>query len=218
MYRNAQATYRTDGARHRTTRQSVQAVYGSDRISLIGFEDRGRVIQSLARVHDANLQANVLELHNRVAGSSTNIADGLRLGVEVLARTRPGILRRAWVLTDGYPNRDNEHIYAWVDQARQAHININTIGFGDSYDEALLRRISASTHNGRFVSVRNLRQLTDALGVRPGQPRHHRAEHTAYVIDLSGSMVLGHMEGRPKIQVVQDAMIQLLNYKMKCFA
>ena len=200
-----------------TAPRPVAKVYGGDRISLIGFHDQGFVLHAAARLHQASLQRAILALHERVAGSGTNLSDGLRQGVEVLAATPPGMLRRAWLLTDGYPNRDTEHLYYWVEQARRAHINLNTIGFGDSYDEALLRRISQSTHNGRFVSVQSLRELTDALGVRPGRPRNHRAEHTAYLIDLSGSMV-GAMQGRRKIAVVQDALIQLLNYKMKCFA
>lgn len=200
-----------------TVPRSAGKVYGSDRISLVGFHDQGFVLQARARLHDGQLQRTILALHERVAGSGTNLSDGLRCGVEVLATTPPGILRRAWLLTDGYPNRDTGQIDYWVEQACRAHINLNTIGFGDHYDEALLRRMSQNTHNGRFVSVQNLRELTDALGVRPGQPRHHRAEHTAYLIDLSGSMV-GAMQERRKIAVVQDALIQLLNYKMKCFA
>jgi Mg-chelatase subunit ChlD len=200
-----------------TAPRPTACVYGSDRISLIGFHDQGFVLHASARLHQASLQSAILALHERVAGSGTNLTDGLRQGVEVLAATPPGILRRAWLLTDGYPNRDTEHLYSWVEQACQTHINLNTIGFGDSYDEALLRRMSQSTHRGRFVSVQNLRELTDALGVRPGHPHRHRAEHTAYLIDLSGSM-FGTMQGRRKIEVVQDALIQLLNYKMKCFA
>lgn len=193
-------------------------IYGSDRISLIGFHDCGIVLQRYARLHDARLQSTILDLHQRVDGGTTNLTDGLRHGVEVLSRSHPGLLRRLWLLTDGYPNRETNGAYELAGAAHRAHININTIGFGDHYDEALLRRISGLTHNGRFVSVKNLRTLTDALGVNRAPARRHRAEHTAYVIDLSGSMVLGQMQGRAKIEVVQEALLQLLNYKLHCFA
>jgi Mg-chelatase subunit ChlD len=198
-------------------RPAPSKCYGSDYISLIGFHDQGFVLQCAARLQEARLQRSILALHERVAGTSTNLSDGLRQGIAVLSRSHPGLLRRLWLLTDGYPNRETERIYELVDAACAAHININTIGFGDRYDEALLRRISQATHNGRFVSVQNLRALTDALGVGQRPPRRHRAEHTAYAIDLSGSMVLGQMQGRTKIAVVQDALVQLLHYKRQCF-
>jgi hypothetical protein len=64
--------------------------------------------------------------------------------------------------------------------------------------------------------VQNLREFTDALGVRPTRHTRHRAEQCANLFGLSGSMVES-MQGRRKIEVVQDALIQLLNYTMKCF-
>jgi Mg-chelatase subunit ChlD len=205
----------------RCQRPPARPVYGHDRVGLVGFHDRGFVIARPAGVHDARLQQRVLDLGKRVDGVFTNITDGLRKGIELLEQTPPGILRRAWLLTDGYPNRESDTIDQVVEAARQAYINVNTIGFGDHYDEALLRRISSTTHNGKFVSVKSLRQLTDALGAGgrvPARERRHRAECTVLIIDLSGSMMTDHMEGRRKIEVVQDAIIQLLNYKMKCFS
>lgn len=193
-------------------------VYGNDRISLIGFHDQGFVIRSRAKLHDGRLQSAILDLHRRVGGSSTNLTDGLRHAVEVLRKTPSGILRRVWLLTDGYPNRQQEHLWRRVAEAREARINVNCIGFGDRFDAALLQRISQATHRGHFVSVQSLRALTDALATGPARGGPHRAEHTVYAIDLSGSMVLEQMQGRAKIAVVQDALIQLLHHKMKCFA
>lgn len=110
-----------------------------------------------------------------------------------------------------------------IAQAREAYINIMTIGFGDpsAYDENLLRRISDATHRGAFVPVQSLRQLTDALiASDTGTNRkrhHHRAETTILCLDCSGSM-LGPMEGRRKIDVVEEAVLSLLLYKQRCFS
>jgi hypothetical protein len=125
-------------------------------------------------------------------------------------------------LSDGYPNRETDQILSVVAEARAAWVNINCIGFGDQYDEALLRRISEATHNGHFIPVRTLRQLSSALVAGPNgngrEARHlHRAEVTILSLDLSGSMVMP-MEERRKIDVVEEAVLHLLHFKQKCFS
>jgi hypothetical protein len=106
--------------------------------------------------------------------------------------------------------------------AQAAWTNINTIGFGDRFDETLLRRIAGSTHNGKFVSVQSLRQLTDALVIAengPGHNRHHhRRETTVFAIDLSGSMTHPMEGNKTRIAVVEEALLHLLKYKQACFA
>jgi Mg-chelatase subunit ChlD len=137
-------------------------------------------------------------------------------------KTPPGILRRIWLLSDGYPNREEGRIAKVLANARQQRVNINTIGFGDTYDEHLLRQISSSTHNGKFVPVRTMQELTEAL-MKSGQNGHgrrkrrHQAETTIVAIDLSASMT-DPMDGRTKIQVVQQVLLQLLLYKQRCYA
>ncbi|HEY6945393.1 MAG TPA: hypothetical protein VI431_09670, partial [Candidatus Acidoferrum sp.] len=63
--------------------------------------------------------------------------------------------------------------------------------------------------------------LTDALvSTADGQPatyHRHRAETTVIAVDLSGSMT-SPMEGRRKIEVVEQALMQLLLYKQRCFS
>lgn len=199
-----------------------RTVYAPDRIGMVGFHDQGFIIAKPAVPHTARLQERSQRLHERVAGSGTNLTDGLRLAVAMLQQSPPGILRRIWLLTDGYPNRETSGIMPAVKAARQAYINLNTIAFGDQCDEALLRRMSAATHNGKFVSVHTLRELTNALVVSANghngpQRHHHRAETTILAIDLSGSM-LGPMDGKSKVAVIEEAVLHLLHYKQQCFS
>ena len=201
-------------------------IYGADRIGLCGFHDRGFVIAKPAEAHSAWLQERSQQLHTRMDGRGTNLTDGLRKAIELLQRTPKGVLRRIWLLTDGCPNQERDALMSVVAQARRAYININTIGFGDThgdtYDEALLRQISAATHNGKFVPVSTLRQLTDTLVLgsngKSGQNRHrHRSETSVLAIDLSPSMNLP-MGGKSRIQVVEEAALHLLHYKQQCFS
>jgi Mg-chelatase subunit ChlD len=199
-----------------------KVIMGADRIGLVGFNDNGFVMAKPAEAYCHWLQERTTKLHERISGSSTNITDGLRKSIEMLQKTPPGILRRIWLLTDGYPNLETDQIYCVVDEARQAYININTIGFGDRYDEALLRRISGATHNGKFIPVASLRELTDALVKAGGNHNqshrhHHRAECAVIAIDLSGSMTES-MGGKRKIDIVEEAILHLLHYKQQCFS
>ena len=199
---------------------------GPDKIGLVGFNDKGFVISEPAKAHEHTLQEKSQTLHQFVAGV-TNMTDGLRKGVEMCEWSPRFALRRIWLLSDGYPNREIAGLMAMVEQAKNSYININTIGFGDTYDEALLRQIADSTHNGKFVPVNSLRELTNALVAygnngknrNGGNGNHHRRrmETTAMVIDLSGSMRAA-MDGKTKVKVVEEAILHLLHYKQQLFS
>jgi Mg-chelatase subunit ChlD len=201
---------------------------GPDKIGILGFNDKGFVISEPANAHEHTLQEQSQTLHKFVTGM-TNMTDGLRKGVEMCERSPWGALRRIWLLSDGYPNKETDGFWEMVERAKNSYININTIGFGDTYDEALLRRIAASTHNGKFVPVNSLRELTNALvgysnngkNKNGGNGNHRmgmrRMETTVLVIDLSGSM-RDSMNGKTKVAVVEEAILHLLHYKQQLFS
>lgn len=198
----------------------VPRVYGPDQIGIVGFSDRGFALAPPADAFAPSLLECSQKLHEHVGGL-TNIADGLRQAIGQLEEVRPGVFRRIWLLSDGYPNVEVSKIDQEVQRAQGAGIRICTIGFGDRYDEALLRRISEATR-GRFVAVHTLRQLTEVLVRASGQDvgrnrRRHPAETTILVIDLSGSMA-EPMEGKTKVAVVEEAVLQLLYYKQRCWS
>lgn len=191
-----------------------------DVIGLCGFHGQGFMISRPRQPHDATLLQACQTLHSRVSGFGTNISAGLQQGIDLLKPTPRNRLRRLWLLSDGYPNIDTSSILPLASQAKANYININTIGFGNDFDEALLRRISGATHNGKFISVQTLQQLNDALvqGSK-GRTRNHnyRPETTIFSIDLSPSMY-ERMGDKTKIQVVEEALIHLLNFKQHCFS
>lgn len=199
-------------------------IYAPDRIGLVGFHETAWIIAVPAEPHAAWLQMRTRELKSKANGKGTNITDAIRKGTEMLAGTPNGILRRLWLLTDGESNREESKLWDVVAAARDAYININTIGFGDKFDRTTLQRIAASTHNGKFIAVSSLRQLTDAL-IAHSRPHgglnkirhHHRAETTVVCIDLSASMT-EPMDGKMKIEVVQEALDRLILYKQQVFS
>jgi len=197
----------------------VRKVYGPDRIGIVGFERRAFVIARPADPYAHWLQTRIKTLPQRL-GSTTNLTAGIRQSVDLLKKTPEGALRRIWLLSDGAPNEETGGIASAVEAAKRARCNINCIGFGPgAYDEKLLRSISKSTHNGKFVAVNALRKLTDTLiaGAGNGHRNHrHRQEYTVITIDMSASMG-SPMEGKTRIEVVREAVLRLLAYKQQNF-
>jgi len=197
---------------------------GPDKICLVGFNDKGFVITEPAYAHSHTLVEKSQTLNEFVTGV-TNMTDGLLKGIEMCTHSPRGALRRIWLLSDGYPNRETDGLMEMVERAKNSYININTIGFGDTYDETLLRQIASATHNGKFVPVNSLRELTNALVAYGGNGKkrnsrngnHRRMETTVMVIDLSGSM-RDAMDGKTKVKVVEEAILHLLHYKQQLFS
>jgi len=216
------STKRQSSPRNKPHTQFIGQGPQEDLIGLVGFHDRGFVMAKPTSAFSPWLQNRTANLHEKIAGSGTNITDGLRVALQLVTKAPRGMHRRIWLLSDGYPNRDTDNLYRVVADARAAWTNINTIGFGDRFDEDLLRRIARSTHKGKFVSVQSLRQLTDALVIAEnGSNRnrhHHRREMTIFAIDLSGSMTEGMEGNKTRISVVEEALLHLLKYKQACFA
>lgn len=202
-------------------------MFGEDLLGFVGFHGAAFVIAKPASAHAPWLTQRSQILHDRIGGGGTNITAGLRQSLALLRFTPPGVQRRIWLLSDGEANVETgAPLWAVVEEARRAYVNINTIGFGDKFDEATLHKISSATHSGKFVSVRTLRELTNAFGVvfhsANGHNDHrryhrHRAETTILAIDLSASMQES-MEGRPKVSVVEEAVLELIKFKQRVFS
>lgn len=201
--------------------RTVPKKFGSDYIGLIGFKERAQIIAVPATPHSHWLQTRISQLRNWADGDGTNLTDGLRLATEMHRKTPKGALKRVWLLTDGLANRERFGVLDAADDAARQRININTIAFGEGgdTDADLLKKISNATHNGKFFRIAALRELTAALMTNGGRtkPGRHRSETTIFAIDLSASMN-GAMEGRTKIEVVQEALLHLLHWKQRVFA
>ena len=208
----------------KTSRTISTKVYGSDKVGLVGFGENAWIIALPAEPHAAWLQARTRDLKFKADGKGTNLTAAIRVGTEMLKKTPKGILRRMWLLTDGEANRETHRLKDAVRDARAAYVNINCIGFGDSFDSEQLKDISSATHNGKVFEISTLRELTNVLiaNAKPQsslnkQHHHHRAETTVFCIDLSASMQES-MDGKRKIEIVQEALDRLLLYKQQVFA
>jgi Mg-chelatase subunit ChlD len=197
-----------------------QGIQCPDMLSLIGFNDDAQLLSPFVSAFDAKFVNATQGLPAAVGGGSTNITAGLRLANNLLSRMPKGLRRRIWLLSDGGGNHPEDlrgGITSEVERARQQFTNVNCIGFGDpgQFNKELLTRISNATHNGKYFEATTISALGATLRRAAGPRQHvnHRGEATAFVIDCSGSMVLFKMGERRRIDVVRDAMVDLIRYK-----
>lgn len=200
------------------------AIRCADLLALAIFGERAVMLSTFVSAYDARLAGAIRDLPNALcsAGTCTNLTAGLRIANDLLASVPQGLLRQAWILSDGIDNVETEAVPAQVRRAHSLRINLNTIGFGDprNLDPDRLRAVAVGTHRGRFVPVETALALdralaTDGSGAR--KHRSHRGAATVFVIDASGSM-RDPMGNASKIEVVRDALHQLLVYKQRMWS
>lgn len=190
-----------------------------DLIGIVGFATTSSLLAEPSIASAQPLIGAIQQLHKR-GGGGTNIAAGLRSAGRVLRNAPKGFRKRVWLLSDGEATDEQGTIVPTAQSLRSEFVNINTIGFGNSFDRRTLELISATTHNGRFFQVTDIAALTAAL--MSAAPRNHHSvaskpEVTIFCIDLSGSMS-EPMGNTTKIATVEAALLSLLDYKRRMFS
>lgn len=128
-----------------TVREAAQRLIDrlslGDRISIIGFDHKAKVLlpnQELDNPASVKLQINQLK-----ARGGTAIDEGIRLGIEELAKAKQGTISQAFLLTDGENEHgDNDRCLQLAKLAADYNLTINTLGFGDSWNQDILESIA----------------------------------------------------------------------------
>ncbi len=118
----------------------VRGLRADDRVTIVAFDDRIEVIQSLVEVTDrAALAQRIKSIDAR---GSTNLFGGWEEGVKQLAPfTRKDRIARVILLSDGQANQgllDEPEIFAQVAKAAGAGITTSTVGLGHGFNESLM--------------------------------------------------------------------------------
>lgn len=115
-----------------------------DVVSVVAFDDG---VLTIAEPSTGAEQATLTAQIDRIAdGGSTNLSGGWLRGRELVARAkRDGAVNRVLLLTDGQANAgitDPALLCGLASGAKSEGITTSTIGFGEGYDEVLLRRMA----------------------------------------------------------------------------
>jgi Ca-activated chloride channel family protein len=119
----------------------VDRLSPGDHISIVAFDHKAKVLvpnqvlDSSARI---KLQVNQLK-----AGGGTAIDEGLRLGIEELAKAKKDTVSQAFLLTDGENEHgDNDRCLKLAKLAADYNLTLNTLGFGDAWNQDVLEKIA----------------------------------------------------------------------------
>jgi hypothetical protein len=121
----------------------------NDRMCVVAYSTIARVVVELVTMDEGNKQSALAGIEGLRAGGQTNIADGLREGLDVLRAHKPRGITAILLLTDGQPNvlPPSGHVtmlqrYA---EKHQFVVPIHTFGFGYKAESGLLVEIAEHT-------------------------------------------------------------------------
>jgi Ca-activated chloride channel family protein len=121
--------------------QLVDRLNPGDRLSVVVFDHRAKVLipnQVIEEPEKIKKQINRL-----AADGGTAIDEGLRLGIEELAKGKKETISQAFLLTDGENEHgDNNRCLKFAQLAASYNLTLNTLGFGDNWNQDILEKIA----------------------------------------------------------------------------
>ena len=128
-----------------TVKQAAQRLIDrlspDDRLSVVAFDHRARVLVSNQTVENPD---RIKQQINRLsADGGTAIDEGLRLGIEELAKGKKETISQVFLLTDGENEHgDNNRCLKLAQLAAGYNLTLNTLGFGNHWNQDVLEQIS----------------------------------------------------------------------------
>lgn len=129
----------------------VESLSPGDRISIVAFDHKAKVIIPNQVIEDPSTVK--LELNRLKASGGTAIDEGMKLGIEELAKGKRDTISQAFLLTDGENEHgDNDRCLKFAQLAASYNITLNTLGFGDHWNQDVLENI-ADQANGTLSYI-----------------------------------------------------------------
>ncbi|MGF1676727.1 MAG: VWA domain-containing protein [Rivularia sp. (in: cyanobacteria)] len=119
----------------------VDRLKNGDRLSIIVFDHRAKVLVPNQVIED---REGIKQKINRLsADGGTSIDEGLRLGIEELAKGKKEAISQAFLLTDGENEHgDNNRCLKFAQLAVDYSLTLNSLGFGDNWNQDILEQIA----------------------------------------------------------------------------
>ena len=140
-----------------TVRTAAQRIIDNlspkDRISIISFDHEAQVVvpNQLATNPDTIKQA----IEGIRAGGGTAIDEGLKLGIEEVAKGKTGTVSQIFLLTDGENEHgSNDRCLKLAQLAVSYSFTVSTLGFGHHWNQDVLEQLSDGG-NGSLAYIQN---------------------------------------------------------------
>ncbi len=140
----------------------VEKLSQGDRLSVVVFDHRAKVLVSNQVIDNpANIKRQIAQLK---ADGGTAIDEGLKLGIEEMAKGKREAISQAFLLTDGENEHgDNNRCLKLAELAASYNLTVNTLGFGDRWNQDILERI-ADAGGGTLSHVAKPEQVIEEFG------------------------------------------------------
>lgn len=137
----------------------VDSMKEGDALSIVTFGSRPNAVVSAKRIDDESRAAAKKAIAGIVADGTTDMAGGIRVGLEQLKEhMKPDGINRIVLVGDGVPN-DPASATAFADQARAQRVPITSLGLGPEFDETLMASI-AQRSGGTFHFIDDPAKVT----------------------------------------------------------
>jgi Ca-activated chloride channel family protein len=112
-----------------------------DRLSVVGFDHKARVVVPSQPVD--YVERIKTDIYTLKAGGGTCIDDGIKLGLQELAKAKDGTVSQAFLLTDGENEHgSNDRCLQFARLAAECNVTLHTLGFGDYWNQDILEQIA----------------------------------------------------------------------------
>lgn len=130
----------------------VDELRDGDALSIVTFGSQAKIVVEASRVTDKSREAAKKAILGIRADGTTDMAGGLRLGIEqARALLDPNGINRIVLIGDGVPN-DPALLPALADQAASLRLPVSSLGLGPEFDETQMSML-AQRSGGSFHFV-----------------------------------------------------------------
>jgi uncharacterized protein YegL len=144
---------------HKTLNFIVSQMKSTDRLGIVKFDSTSKAVVGMTRVTAENKDKLARAILSIAAEGGTDIASGLRSGLQMLKERRErNPVASVLLLTDGQDSGSLAHIASIMADA-PPNTSVHTFGFGSDHDAAVMSQI-AERARGTFTYIENL----DAVG------------------------------------------------------
>ena len=119
----------------------VESLTPGDRLSIVVFDHKAKVlVPSQVVEHPSGIKVQINKL---TPSGGTAIDEGMRLGIEELAKAKKDTISQALLLTDGENEHgDNDRCLKLAELAANYNLTLSALGFGDHWNQDVLEKIA----------------------------------------------------------------------------
>jgi Ca-activated chloride channel family protein len=178
----------------------IERLNPGDRISVVAFDHRAKVLvknQATDKLDEVKKQIQRLS-----ADGGTAIDEGLKLGIEEVAKGKQDTVSQVFLLTDGENEHgDNKRCIKLAELATGYKLTLNTLGFGANWNQDILEKI-ADVGGGTLSYIERPEQAVDEFARLFQRVQSVQLTNAYLLFDLMPKVRLAEL--KPIAQVAPD--------------